>query len=250
MAPIYLKLRKIARDLVASHATPDFYRDYAAEADDARRFYHTDPVVVQVREMALPLLQNNFGHGMGHGEAVAIDAGTLTIIESRKHGHTGDKVWRHLLLAQCAGLLHDICRKEKNHAEKGAETTRRIISSFSFQDTEVDAICLAIRNHEAFTRLTPPATDLERLISDCLYDADKFRWGPDNFSHTLWDMTELASPSITTFAHHYPQGMVVLEKIRETFRSCTGQQYGPQFINIGLAIGADLYRIIQADFLN
>lgn len=249
MDPAYLKLRDIARKLVAGHTRPDFYQDHATEADNARHCYQTDPVVARLRQCVLPLLHHNFGHGMGHSEAVAIDAGTLAIIESRKHGHDDVRIHRHLQLALCAGLLHDICRKEKHHAQKGADTAHRMLQDFPLQETEIDAVCLAIRNHEAFTEPAPLTTDQQRLLSDCLYDADKFRWGPDNFIHTLWDMTEISNPPISVFAHHYPGGMRTLEKIRETFRSQTGRQYGPQFIAIGLAVGKALYPIILSDFL-
>lgn len=250
MDPAYLKLRAIARDLVSRHAQPDFYRDHADEANDARHVFHTHPVVTRLHTILVPLLQNNFGHGMGHSEAVAIDAGTLVLVESRQCRHDDDAAHRHLLLALCTGLLHDICRKEKNHAQKGADTARQILQDFPFENAEIHAVCLAIRNHEAFSDPVPATTELERLLSDCLYDADKFRWGPDNFIHTLWDMTEILNPPIAVFTKHYPGGMETLKKIRNTFRSRTGRQYGPQFITIGLTVGEALYPIILSDFLN
>ena len=46
----------------------------------------------------------------------------------------------------------------------------------------------------------------------------------------------------------YPQGMEGLEKIKTTFRTDTGKNYGPQFIDIGLAIGKELYEVIQSEF--
>jgi hypothetical protein len=49
---------------------------------------------------------------------------------------------------------------------------------------------------------------------------------------------------------HYPRGMALLKKIRGTFRSVTGRRYGPQFIDLGIAIGEELYRIIRTDFAN
>ena len=112
-------------------------------------------------------LDNNFGHGMGHAEKVAIDAGTLVIIESRLAGHTKDRVQRNLLLAQCAGLLHDICRKETSHAEKGAETAHDILRTYPLVPEEITQVCAAIRNHEAFTRQQRLPARQARIISDC-----------------------------------------------------------------------------------
>jgi hypothetical protein len=43
-------------------------------------------------------------------------------------------------------------------------------------------IVAAIRNHEAFRKILESEDKSARLVSDSLYDADKFRWGPDNFT--------------------------------------------------------------------
>jgi hypothetical protein len=187
---------------------------------------------------------------MGHVEKVAVDAGTLVIIESRLAGHKERLVRRNLLLVQCAGLLHDVHRKEKFHAEKGAQTARRILKTYPLVAEEITHVCAAIRNHEAFAppqRLPAPRT---RIISDCLYDADKFRWGPDNFAHTIWDMVGFSNASLEAFVDHFPEGMALLKKIRGSFRSGTGRRYGPQFIDMGIAIGEALYDIILTEFVH
>ncbi|GAB6905762.1 conserved hypothetical protein [Desulfosarcina cetonica] len=249
MDAVYLKIREIARDIVARYPQPDFYADHASEVAESQQFYRTDRSIGQLRRTMADRLGNNLGHGLGHVEKVAIDAGTLVIIESRLAGHAEPRVRRNLLLAQCAGLLHDICRKEPSHAEKGAEMARRILNAYPLAPEEIGCVCTAIRNHEAFTRLEDLPVQRARLISDCLYDADKFRWGPDNFTHTLWDMVDSSNPSLKTFVDHYPTGMAVLKKIRKTFRSQTGRRYGPQFIDIGIAIGEALYEVILTQFM-
>ena len=86
------------------------------------------------------------------------------------------------------------------------------------------------------------------LLSDCLYDADKFRWGPDNFSDTIWAMVSFLDMPVEHFIGRFPQGMQMLVRIRDTFRSKTGRVYGPQFVDIGLAVGRKLYRTIQAEY--
>jgi hypothetical protein len=250
MDAIYLEIREIARKLVARYPQPDFYTVYPTEIEASQRFYQSDDLIVRLRRNMAKSLDNDFGHGMDHVEKVAIDAGALAIIESRLAGHAESLVWRNLLLAQCAGLLHDIRRKEKFHAEKGAQTARRILSNYPLVPEETTHVCLAIRNHEAFARSDHLPTPQARIISDCLYDADKFRWGPDNFAHTIWDMVSFANPSLEVFVDHYPKGMALLKKIRDSFRSRTGRRYGPQFIDMGIAIGEELYDIILTDFVN
>lgn len=244
MDPVYLKIRELARKIVARFPRPDFYGDHLPETVQSRDFYQSDASVIRLRKEMAGCLEEDFGHGMGHVEKVAIDAGTLVIIESRMAGHTAVHVQRNLLLAQCAGLLHDICRKEKRHAQRGAEAARAILKTYPLFPEEVTYVCAAIRNHEAFAHLAPMQSQQARLISDCLYDADKFRWGPDNFTHTIWDMVGFLNPPLDAFVDHYPKGMALLKNIRNTFRSRTGRIYGPQFIDMGIAIGEELHQII------
>jgi hypothetical protein len=113
---------------------------------------------------------------------------------------------------------------------------------------EIEDVCRAILNHEAFKKNIRIARPEGILVSDCLYDADKFRWGPDNFTDTLWDMISFYNPSLENFMARYPQGMAGLAKIKTTFRTETGKKYGPQFIDLGLAIGKKLYDVIHAEF--
>jgi hypothetical protein len=250
MDAVYLEIRAIARKIVARYPRPDFYSTYSSEARDSLQFFQSDTAIVKLHGNMAECLDDDFGHGMGHVEKVAVDAGTLIIIESRLAGLAEDLARRNLLLAQCAGLLHDICRKEKSHADKGAAKARDILKAYPLVPEEIGHVCTAIRNHEAFTRLKPLPALQARMVSDCLYDADKFRWGPDNFSHTIWDMVGFLNPSLDTFLDHYPKGMALLKKIRDTFRSPTGRRYGPQFIDMGIAIGQELYEVILADFVN
>jgi hypothetical protein len=42
--------------------------------------------------------------------------------------------------------------------------------------------------------------------------------------------------------------MESLKKIKTTFRTKTGRQYGPQFLDLGLAIGQELHDVILSDF--
>ncbi|WP_319405872.1 HD domain-containing protein [uncultured Desulfosarcina sp.] len=250
MDAVYLEIRKIARKIVARYPRPAFYHDHPFEVRDSRRFFQCNPSIIRLRKEMAGCLDDDFGHGMGHVEKVAIDAGTLVIIESRLDGQTENRVQRNLLLAQCAGLLHDICRKEKSHAEKGAEAASDILKTYPLVPDEITHVCTAIRNHEAFAHPERLPSHQAHKISDCLYDADKFRWGPDNFNHTLWDMVSFLNPPLATFVDHYPKGMALLKKIRGTFRSRTGRLYGPQFIDMGLAIGEELFQVILTDFIN
>ncbi len=248
MDAVYLEIREIARKIAARYPRPDFYIAYPSEVSESQHFYQSDTAIGRLRKEMIGRLDDDFGHGMGHVEKVAIDAGTLVIIECRLAGQAEYRVRRNLLMAQCAGLLHDICRKEKSHAEKGAEAARDILKTYPLVPAEIIHVSTAIRNHEAFIRPERPSVNQARVISDCLYDADKFRWGPDNFTHTVWDMVGFMNPPLDVFMDRYPKGMALLKKIQSTFRSRTGRRYGPQFIDMGIAIGEALYQVILTNY--
>jgi hypothetical protein len=82
-------------------------------------------------------------------------------------------------------------------------------------------------------------------VSDALYDADKFRWGPDNFTTTLWLMVKASGTSARTLYNTFQEKMTGIRRIRETFRSETGRRFGPEFIDFGIEIGNEIYSEMQ-----
>ena len=193
-------------------------------------------------------LEEDFGHGLQHATKVALDAGTLLIAEGGRIGMSTKAAHRCVVTVQSASLLHDLKRKEPNHAVKGATHAASLLNSYPFSTEEREDIRLAIHDHEAFQKRVPINSRRGDLVSGCLYDADKFRWGPDNFTDTLWCMVFHRNPTLAEFLASYPQGLDSLHRIKNTFRTTTGRQYGPQFIDIGIAIGEDLLKVIESEF--
>jgi hypothetical protein len=247
-ARIYAVLRERAREIAARHGIPAFYQDEPAAVSFSRGIFDTDPLVMDLRRYAGSNLEDDFGHGLLHATKVALDAGALIAIEGRAAGWDAPSLSRWTRMAQCAGLLHDLQRKRKDHAEHGAASARELLAAFALTAAETETICQAIRNHEAFKPAAPVETREGELVSGCLYDADKFRWGPDNFTDTLWAMVAFSGTALKDFADYYPRGMQSLARIRTTFRTPAGRQYGPQFIDLGISIGAELYRILRTEF--
>ncbi|MGE0085792.1 MAG: HD domain-containing protein [Desulfococcaceae bacterium] len=245
---IYLRIRTRARQIISRFPAPAFYSDYPLACIFSRHFFHTDPIVRELRQFAFSRLENDFGHGTDHARKVSLDAGTLIIAESGKQAYSDSLVRSRMRMAQCAGLLHDIMRKEKDHAAAGADYAREVLKHFPFRTDEIEDISQAIRNHEAFKEISPIHTPDGLLISNCLYDADKFRWGADNFQDTVWDMVIFFKVPFGEFLKRYPIGLEKIAAIRSTFRSDTGKKYGPRFIDTGLAIGKELYAVIQSEF--
>lgn len=246
MNPIYEELRRQALILAARYPQADFYLDHPEAAALSRGLFEADMVVGDLRDFVAAHLGDDFGHGMRHADLVALDAGALAAVESFSGGRYGGRVSepeaRHRVrMAQCAGLLHDIRRKRRHHAREGAAYAQNVLDRFGFAPGDTYDICLAIENHEAFSETRPLDTLTGALLSDCLYDADKFRWGIENFTHTVWAMVSYADMPIDRFVALYPGGMGFLERIKATFRTPTGRVYGPRFIDQGLSLGREIY---------
>ncbi len=248
MEIIYAHFRKRARQIVSRYPSPDFYQDHSFANEMSRQYFETNPFTVELRKFVAKHLEENFGHGLEHAIKVAIDAGALMIIENKLAQQPDNRINRRVAVVQWAGLLHDIKRRKENHAIKGSDHARKVLKPYPLDPSEVDDICRAIRNHEAFTPTVKADTIEGALVSDCLYDADKFRWGPDNFSDTLWAMVSDFKIPVVEFMDLYPEGMEKLAEIKHTFRTRTGKKYGPQFIDLGVAIGKELFNVINTEF--
>jgi hypothetical protein len=248
MQGIYAKIQKRALEIAARYPEPDFYRDFPEENTCSRNFFSTNPIILDLRDFVLENIEDDFGHGMHHATKVTLDAGALILIEGKLAGYPDDFLKRRLLLTQCAGLLHDLKRKQENHAQKSAEASRELLENYPVSPDEIEEIYAAIKNHEAFKPVATVGSSEGILLSGCLYDADKFRWGPDNFTHTVWYMVSYYKAPLSAFLKHYPEGISGVAKIKSTFRSRTGKKYGPQFIDIGLAIGKEIYEVIKNEF--
>lgn len=243
---LYMRWRERARGIVARHPAATFYRREPDAVAASTALFEDDGLVRHLRARVSLCLEDDFGHGMDHAAKVALDAGALMHIEARAL-EPPERLAHRIRVAHCAGLLHDIARKEPDHAQRGADRASALLRDLPLEVTDVQDICAAIRNHEAFREPVGVDTRSGALLSDVLYDADKFRWGPDNFTDTLWAMAAYRQPRVDQFLAQYPVGMERLRRIRSTFRTPAGRRYGPEFIDLALAIGEELYRDIRAE---
>jgi hypothetical protein len=248
MNELVLRLQREAERIASKHPPPEFYTRFKAPHALARKMFFTSPVLVRLRRIAEPVLQEDLGHGLFHTTRVSIDTATLISVEVESHHLSQIKRERLMQLGLISGLLHDICRNEESHAEAGAREAAKILRRFPFGQREVKCICRAIGNHEAFVPPTPCEPPWSQLISDCLYDADKFRWGPDNFTHTLWYMVNHQGITPQELIEKFPWGMAGIFSIADTFRTPTGRQFGPDIIETGIAIGKEIFRYLLQHF--
>jgi len=238
----YMRAMALAREIAFEVGEPLFYRERILERTASEELFSSEPLVRDILQIT-EARGDYLGHGLIHVRKVAIDAGALILAENDEE-MVAPAVRRMVLLGHLAGLLHDICRRERNHAERGAAEAIKLLTGFPLSEQERLSIAGAIQNHEAFRPFQTAAPPAAQLLSDSLYDADKFRWGPDNFTETVWAMTVPRAIPLSKLMPSFPAGMQGIEKIKESFRTVTGRRYGPDFIERGLEIGRRLYALL------
>jgi len=237
----YQLLQELSLAVAASLPKPRFYRDFPDALRRSDALLADDGMVRQCRgKLDASLLE--CAHGLCHCEAVARDAGALVLIEGGGRSLPAAELASLAEAAVIAGLLHDIKRREEDHAVRGSIEAERILSEVGMDARRRGYVSYAIRNHEAFQK-TVKADDAEgQLVSDALYDADKFRWGPENFTTTLWTMVKDRGTTPEHLHVVFPEKMQGIEQIKTTFRTATGRGYGPEIIDQGLTIGNAIYK--------
>ena len=239
-----LTTAKILSEQIAHECgIPCFYTEQKTHIDTSSRLFAENPLVSSCMQI-LTEQADISGHGLSHSRKVARDAGAIVLIERG----SSEEVTRLVALAHIAGILHDIKRSSKDHARLGAEKAKKILRTFDLSHGEREAVVGAIRNHEAFQPCAPLADTDAQFLSDVLYDADKFRWGPDNSTERLWDIATARHVSVEDLIPYFPSGLDSLRKIRDTFRTPTGKRYGPDFIDRGLRIGERLHAALREAF--
>ena len=245
MKEIYRRLMNESRCIAARYEVPEFYRRFKPTLAISRRIFFQNPLLIHCKALVAPQYTDDFGHGLQHAQKVSVDAGTIVLLEGEKYFTVQAELERAVVLVQLAGLLHDVKRKEQKHALAGARLARELLRNFPLTAAEVNCVAEAIANHEAFSEPQNFDTLKGQLVADALYDADKFRWGPDNFTHTVWYMMSYHQINITDLFGRFPWGVDGILKIKDTFRTNIGAQYGPEFIDLGVRIGKVVYQHLQ-----
>jgi hypothetical protein len=237
----YERLQTCAHQVAKTLPLPAFYALHASAVRFAGEHLAASELITECRAF-LDESQLECAHGLCHCEAVARDAGALVLIEAPGRDIGEDDAAELFLAAELAGLLHDIKRKENDHARLGSIAAERILKDLGLEKKFRTYIVDAIRNHEAFKATTGTKDKAGKLVSDALYDADKFRWGPENFTTTLWAIVTAHDMPPESLHRVFKEKMKGIEKIKDTFRTRTGSQFGPEIIDQGIMIGNVIYQ--------
>jgi hypothetical protein len=238
--PLYRRLQETAHRVARSLPRPLFYCQQPDAVRRSEEMLKTDALILKCHAH-LDESQLECAHGLCHCEAVARDAGAIVLIEGHNRGMDQAAIDPLFTAAIMAGLLHDIKRREQDHAVRGSLEAENILKTLSVDERSRSYISYAIRNHEAFKAVCDLDDAAGCMVSDALYDADKFRWGPENFTGTLWIMVEDHQTPPETLYKSFKEKMSGIEKIKGTFRTDTGKRYGPEFIDQGITIGKVIY---------
>jgi len=236
----YQKMQESAIKLAATLPTPSFYNEHSSFVQRSEEMLRGHELIRQCRAYLDESLLE-CAHGLCHCEAVARDAGAIVLVEGRRLSISHSAIEPLFIAALIAGLLHDIKRRELDHAVRGSIEAEKILTTLGVEERSRSYITYAIRNHEAFKTICDLDDKAGCMVSDALYDADKFRWGPENFSTTLWLMVTAHNTPLDALHRTFQEKMKGIEKIKETFRTDTGKRYGPEFIDQGITIGNAIY---------
>ena len=237
---LYQILQSTALKMARAMPRPTFYQDQLPHIREAEERLKTSELIRNCRAF-LDESQLECAHGLCHCEAVARDAGAIILVEGSGKHMSLQAIEPLFIAAIIAGLLHDIKRREQDHAVRGSIEAGKILTTLGVDERSRSYISYAIRNHEAFKTTCELDDEAGCMVSNALYDADKFRWGPENFSTTLWLMVTAHNTPIEALHQTFREKMKGIEKIKETFRTATGRRYGPEFIDQGITIGNTIY---------
>jgi hypothetical protein len=247
--PVYKRLKKTAWKISEFLGVPSFYLEHKQEREISRELLKHNGLIKKCRS-CLDLSAMDSVHGIPHAEAVALDAGTVVQVEGSIQSMSKDVIRELVTYVQIAALLHDIKRTEENHTIAGSNEAKRILQDFQIEERYKRYIISAIRNHEAFKEVLASEDEMAQLISDSLYDADKFRWGPDNFTTTLWLLIKSRNMPLRILYENFIMNLRYIDNIKNTFRTLTGKRYGPEFIDMGIIIGQVIYREMAIEVIN
>ena len=242
------RFRDDACRLAQTLPRPRFATSFAREIEAARMAFFYETLISRLRDEALTFLYDDFGFGIEHSKAVAVDAAAIVLAETSAWLREDSR--RMALLALLAGILHDATRLDEDGEAKAGELSRSILAHYPLTDGERDMVAWAIRDHEIREGYAPPHDPRAALLSAALYDADKFRYGPDIYVTSLWEFCDYEDMPAQYAVNCLEAAERRLPDLAGTFRSRPGRAFGEEYLECGerlVPLLAEELRTVLAD---
>jgi hypothetical protein len=240
---VLMDLKAQARRLAKDLPPAQFYVDQSAHVALAWDMFFNHPVVLRLQQDSIAFLYDDYMFGIEHSKKVAQDAAAIILAEG---AWLDDNDRRHLaLLAQVAGLLHDLQREEADHAGKSSLAVASVLEDYPLSAEDRDLVARAVADHEADHEPQGYPDEAARLLARALHDADKFRYGGDIFATTMWLYCDYESWSLAEIAGQFPKGIEMAESLAPTLRTEMGREYGPEILRQGARLGRMMLEKLQ-----
>ncbi|KKU92242.1 MAG: hypothetical protein UY21_C0003G0018 [Microgenomates group bacterium GW2011_GWA1_48_10] len=188
------------------------------------------PQVVTLIKERLASVESAGGHGFEHLEDVAMRAGFIADDECTVRNIEGVEKEAIVKTVVLVGLLHDIERHlgyGEEHMVEGEKTATRILSQAGISNPLVPII---VRNHDHID-FNPSDDPQLSVVFGSIWDADRFRYGLER-EDTFWRMKQQKGVSPEKVIHDYQ----FLPPLRDAWRTKYGREYGPKYIDFGIAV--------------
>lgn len=225
------RFRDDACRLAQTLQRPRFAASFAKEIECARLAFFEETLICRLRDEALNFLYDDFGFGIEHSRAVAMDAAAIVLAETAAWPREQSR--RMAILAILAGLLHDSTRLDEDSEAKAAELSQSILARYALTDEELTLVAGAIRDHDIREGYAPPSDPRAALLGAALYDADKFRYGPDIYVTSLWEFCDYEDMPTQHALKCFTAAESRLPELTGTFRSKPGRAFGEEHLECG-----------------
>ena len=168
------------------------------------------------------------GHGFEHLEYVATMAGYFAETEGADN--------EVIEMAILAGLFHDIERHlgyGEDHMVEAEKSARLILRESGISKKYIEAIALAVRNHDHID--FNPEDETTRIVFGSIFDPDHFRYGFER-EDTFWRMKEKKGVPPEKVIQDYQ----FLPPFRNAWKTKLGKEIGPKIIDFGMAVALEV----------
>lgn len=238
MSKALLAIKEAARACRRLGMRPAFYQDSVEQFEFCKDMFFEHPLMVRLQTDVLAFVYDDPGYGVEHAKKVGVEAAVILLMDGV--GREPSELRRGALLAEMAGMLHDICRLENDHDQRAADLARTILADYPITEEDLAIVARAVSEHHRPSGI-PYADWLEEAVSKAVHDADLFRLGLDFFASILWENIDYMDASEEEILEAFAQKAKAAAAAEPRFLTETGRRYGPELLALGRDLGRETY---------